>query len=332
MSKPKLPSRSSEIWEGGFVLEQPRDVQGIHAAGGLVVAGGAELYLLKPADETWKMRPLLEGMGAVYAVAAEPRGARRYAVVSEQMLTLFFKNKQGDQILRLTPKGPGARVSQLAWGGVKGPCALWLLHDDGSLLRMKPDLSDLEELDIEEMAAIAADDSGVVALMARSSDNPRVYVTRDGSAMSFRHVTEELPDDASIEIAVADTAVALVIDQKRVLLSRSVEDPFQPVEALASPEGRGWKTGPVVFQGATSDAALLCARWEDDMVRVMRVDPSGAAMSIIEMGGSEELDPPEVASLTWDASRQTLWGASPNVGIFKSMAPSVKGKKKPVLS
>lgn len=332
MSKPKLPSRSSEIWEGGFVLEQPRDVKGIHAAGGMVIAGGADLYLLRPGDEHWKMRPPLDDMGAVYAVAAEPRGARRYVVVSDQMLTLFFKNKQGDQILRLRPQGPAGTVTHLAWGGVKGPCALYVLHDDGSLLRLKPDLSDVENLDIEEMSALACDDSGVVAMMGRNDGEGRVFVTRDGVAMTVRPINEEIDEGATVDLAVADTAVALVIDQKRVLVSRGVDDPFRHVEAFDAPEGKGWKTGPIVFQGASSDSALLCARWESDLVRVVRVDASGAAISIIEMGGSEELDPPEVTSLSWDASRQTLWGASPNVGIFKSMAPTEKGKKKPSLS
>jgi len=332
MSRPKLPSRASDIWEGGFLSEQPHDVKDIQARGGMVIAGGTNLFLLKPADETWKSRPPPEDIGPVHAVAAEPRGARRYAVASEKMLALFIKRKEGDQILRLTPKEPGGRVTHLVWGGAKGPCALYALHDDYKLLRMRPDLSDIDELDVEEMAAIASDDNGVVAMVARAGGNPRVYVTADGAAMRFRHVTEEIEEDQSLDIAVADTAVALVVDQKRVLLSRGMDDPFVPVEALSSPDGKGWITGPVVFQGASSDAALLCARWEDDLVRVMRVDPTGAAMSIIEMGGTEQLDPPEVAALSWDATRQTLWGASPHVGIFKSVAPTAKGKKKLALS
>jgi hypothetical protein len=332
MSKPQLPSRASDTWDGGFIFDQGRDVKAIEARGGMVVAAGADLYLLKPGDENWKVRPPPEDIGPMHAVAGEPRGARRFAVASETMFALFFKSKQGDQILRLRPQSHGALVTHLAWGGVKGPCALYVRHDDSSLLRMKPDLSELEELDIEEIEAIASDDSGVVAMVALHGDHPRVYVMRDGVEMKHRPINDEIEEGASVEIAVADTAVALVVDRQRVLVSRGPEAPFERVAALTPPDGRGWTTGPVVFQGASSDAALLCARWESDVLRIIRVDASGAAMSTAEIGGNETTDAPEIDSLSWDAARQTLWGASPSVGIFKSVAPGAKGKKKPLLS
>jgi hypothetical protein len=332
MSKLQLPSRAGDTWDGGFIFDQVRDVKAVEARGGLVVAGGADLYLLKPADESWKVRPPPEDIGPVHAVAAEPRGARRYAVASEKMFALFMKTKQGDQILRLKPQVPGGLVTHLAWGGVKGPCALWVRHDDGMILRMKPDLSDLEDLAIEEIAALASDDTGVVALAAVMGEYARVYVTRDGVEMAHRPLPDDIGPDTSLEIAVADTAVAVVVDQERVLLSRGLEDPFLPVEAVAIPDGKGWRMGPIAFQGAASDAALFCARWESDVVRIVRVDPSGAAMSIAEMGGSETTDAPEIDALSWDASRHTLWGAGSSLGILRSVAPSAKGKKKPVLS
>ena len=332
MAKPQLPSRASDTWEGGFISDTWADVKAIEARRGLVVAGGADQYVLKPGDENWKVRPPPEDIGPMHAVAVEPRGARRYAVASDAMFALFLRNKQGDQILRLKPQTPGARVTHLAWGGVKGPCALYALHDDATLMRMSPDLSDLDELDVEEMTAIAADEGGVVAMVALHGDQPRVYVTQDGSAMRVRAITEEIEAGASLELAVADAAVALVVDGARVFLSRGFADPFQRIDALASPADRGWKTGPVAFQGSSSDAALLCARCENDVTRIIRVDASGAAMSIVEMGATDALDPPEIASLSWDVSRQTLWGASPHAGIFKSVAPGAKGKKKPFLS
>lgn len=332
MSKPKLPSRAGDIWEGGFIFDAPREVQAIEARGGLVVAGGADHYLLRPGDETWKVRPPPEDIGPIYAVAAEPRGARRYAVASQKMFAMFMKTPEGDQILRIKPEGFHQSVRHLAWGGDKGPCALYVLHNDATLRRMRPDLSDFEELDIDQMSALASDDNGVVAMVTLPGDETRVYVTRDGVQLMFRQITETIDETASFDLAVADTAVALVVDEQRVLLSRGKDDPFVPVEALASPEGKGWKTGPIVFQGSSSDSALLCARWENDLVRIIRVDASGAATSIVEMEGTPELDPPEVVGLSWDASRQTLWGASPYVGIFKSVAPGPKGKKKALLS
>jgi len=333
MPKPELPSSAAEAWEGGYVFDEPRDVKSVEARGGMVIAGGKELYMLRPGEEGWKTRPPPEDIGAVHVVGVEPRGLRRYAVASEKMFAVFFKGKGGDTILRMKPKEPGLRATHLAWGGVKGACVLWVLNDDGGLLRMKPDLSDLEELDLDPMAAIASDESGVVAMVSLLGEEQRVFVTRDGMDMDYRAIGHELSPDASVQIAVADTSVALVVDKEYVLLSRGVDDPFRRVAALDADVGaRGWLTGPVAFQGTSSDAALLCARWEGEVVRIVRVDPSGTTISIVEMGSAEGKDAPELGSLSWDASRQTLWGTSPDLGVFRSVPPGAKGKKRVSLS
>jgi hypothetical protein len=59
-------------------------------------------------------------------------------------------------------------------------------------------------------------------------------------------------------------------------------------------------------------------------------------MSILEVAGTEIRDAPEILSLTWDSSRQMLWGAASEAGIFR-LVPAVtpaeaRGKKKVVLS
>jgi hypothetical protein len=333
MPKPELPSSLAEAWEGGYVFDEPRAASSVEARGGMVVAGGKDLYMLRPGDEGWKTRPTPEDIGAVDVVAAEPRGARRYAVSSRAKLAIFFKGKTGDTILRLTPRHAGVTATHLAWGGVKGACALWALNDDGSLMRMKPDLSDFEEMDMAPTVAIASDDSGVVALASVAGHEQRVYVTKDGVDLDYRAIDYPISPNASVQLAVADMAVALAVDQEYVLVSRAADEPFVRIAALDADVGaRGWLTGPVAFQGASSDAAILCARWEGDVVRLVRVDPSGAAMSIVEMGGEDGTDAPQICSLSWDASRQTLWGTSPDLGIFRSVPPGAKGKKKVSLS
>lgn len=332
MAKPPLPTRPGDTWDGGFLFEKVQPVQSIEARGGMVVAGGDDFYMLKPADESWRSRPPPEDIGPMFLVAAEPRGDRRYAVVSEAMLAVFFKGKEGDQILRLKPTDPRWGVTHLAWGGKEGACSLYVLRQDATLMRMRPDLSDIDTLEVDEMSALASDDDGTVAMVAIDEEESRVYVTRDGLEMSYRPVNHPIPLDTRVDIAVAGDTVALVVDEQYVLLSRGLEAPFERVAALDSPEGSGWKTGPIAFQGTAADAALLCGRWENDLVRIMRVDASGAATSILEMGGTETLDPPEIAALSWDATRQTLWGASPYTGIFRCVAPTAKGKNKVLLS
>ena len=334
MSKPKLPSRPSEVWDCGFVSDEPRPVRWIEARNGAVLAGGDDLYLLKPGDEHWLMRPPPENIGPLDIVAIEPRGERRHALISGRTLGILFKGAQGEQVLAVRPQeeGPMWWITDIAWGGEKGACSLYVLRTDETLLRMRPDLSDLEELEVDAMSALASDDNGTVAMVSLDGAESRVYTTKDGVELSVRELTLDIDLDARVEIAVAGEAVALLIESKYVLLSRGPTDPFQRVEVLDSPEGSRWKTGPITFQGSSSDAALFCARWESDLVRIMRVDASGAATTIAELGGTEALDPPEVVSLTWDTARQTLWGASPYTGIIRCVAPEAKGKKKPVLS
>lgn len=332
MSTPKLPSHAADVWEGGFLSTEPREVRAIDARGGLVVAGGADLYLLRPGQESWRMRPPPEDIGPMHAVAAEPRGPRRYAVAAEKMLAIFFKAQGSDQILRLKPQGASVKAVSLAWGSRRGPCSLWVANDDGELLRMKPDLSELEPLDVPGIAALASDEAGSVGLVSLLSDPQLVYVTHDGATLAYRVLAPEIDPEASVQIAVAEDAVALLVDEEYVLLSRAPKDPFVRVEALDFPKDKGWTLGPIAFQGATSDAALFCGRWEGGVSRIIRVDPAGNATSILEMGSTEDLGAPEIASLSWDASRQTLWGASPVAGIFHQVAPGPKGRKKISLS
>ena len=307
-------------------------VQSIEARGGMVVAGGAALYFLEPGHERWVMHPPPEETGPVHVVAVEPRGARRYAVASAEMLAVISRRatKDGDaQVLGVKPR---TVVRQLAWGGAKGPSTLYFLLDDGSLMRMKSDLSSGSRLNVEAMAALASDDRGVIATAALHGDRPRVYVTRGDAELAYRSIDHEIDPDASVQVAVADAAVALVVDGKYVLVSRGLLAPFERVEVLGSPEGSGRTTGPIAFEGASSDAALLCARWEKGSAGVVRVDASGASMRIFEIMTTGPEDAPEIAALSWDASRRAMWGASPDAGIFAAVPPDKRGKKKIALS
>jgi hypothetical protein len=332
MSKPQLPRRTADAWELSVPFEERREVRAIESRGGLVVAGGADLYQLRPGEHLWKHRPPPEDIGPVHVVAVEPRGLRRYAVASEKMFALFFKAEGEDQLLRITPAEGGPRVTQLAWGGVEGPCSLYVLQDDRSLLRMRPDLSGLDVVDLEEVYAIASDESGVIAMPMLLNDPQIVYLTRDGTHLEHRTITPELDLDAGVQVAVAGEAVALLIDGERVLLSRGPDDPFVRVEAADFPSGLGWHLGAVAFQGSTSDAPLLCARWESEEARIIRVEPGGAAATIVQISGTETEDAPDITSLSWDTTRQTLWAASPDLGIFACLPPGAKGAKKVSLS
>ena len=314
--------RAFDEWEGGFI--GVTDVQSVEARGGTVVAGGEMLYLLKAGHQGWWKIPPPEEVGPVRLVAVEPRGVRRHAVASDEMLAIVCGTHDDAPVVGVHPRMP---LRQLAWGGTKGECALYFMLDDGSLARMTPDLKTPRRLNVEAIAALASDDSGVLAMAALDGETPCVYVTRDGAEMKFRSIDHPIDRDASVQIAVADAAVALVVDGRYVLLSRGHLDSFKRVEVLDSPEGSGWTTGPVAFQGASSDAALFCARSEGTWSKVLRVDPSGASMSAFGISTADGDPAPPILSLSWDASRRTLWGVVVEGGIFLSRPPGAKGKK-----
>ncbi|MFO0762382.1 MAG: hypothetical protein U0359_38435 [Byssovorax sp.] len=154
-----------------------------------------------------------------------------------------------------------------------------------------------------------------------------MYVTRDGREIAYRAIEPEISPGASVEIAVAGMAAALVVDRRYVLLSRGREEPFARVQALEVLEDRRFTLGPIAFQGASSDAALLCAQRERAASRVVRVDASGAAMTLFEIYGIDGSAPPEIGALSWDATRQTLWGVASGAGMFMCTAPgATRGK------
>ncbi len=190
---------------------------------------------------------------------------------------------------------------------------------------MKPDLSGAHMLPVGPMDALASDDGGGIAFASVVPGAQRVFVTRDGREMAYRPIEPEIGPDASVEIAVAGTAAALVVDGRYVLLSRGREEPFARVQAVELLEDRHFNLGPVAFEGASSDAALFCAQRERSATRVVRVDASGAAMTVFEIYALDGSAPPEICALSWDATRQTLWGVASDGGMFKCTAPGAKG-------
>jgi hypothetical protein len=198
---------------------------------------------------------------------------------------------------------------------------------------MASDESGVEVLEIEPLHAIASDEHGGVAMVSLSGRRPRVLLASNDLHWKARVIEADLGPSASVQLAVAGTAVAIAVDETYVLLSRSPDEPFVRVPALDLGDvDHGWRVGPVAFQGDSSDAALLCARSEDDLSRIVRVDAEGAAMSIVELAGTESRDAPDIVSLSWDASRQLLWGATSDAGILRLSPPEAKGRKRVVLS
>lgn len=334
MFKPWLPQHTVDAWELGFALDDGLQVASIEARGGKVIAGGALVHVLGPGDMLWKGHaPPPYAVGPVRHVAVEPRGARRYAIASADTVTMFVEGEGVDEVQGISSTKVGSPVTHLTWGGPDGSSVPIFLRADHVLYRMKRDLSGVAAMRVERLRAIASDDQGVTAMVSLSTDPLRVFVVSNEPRWTTRVVPAQVSPDADVQIAVADTAVALVVDEEYVLLSRAPDERFVRVPALdLGGSELGWRVGPIAFQGSTRDAALLCARAEDDLARIIRIDAAGEAMSILEAAGTEIRDAPDIVSMSWDASRQTLWGATSDAGIFRLTPPEAKGKMGVVLS
>jgi len=314
--KPRLPSHAADIWKGGFVLDGVRDVYSVDVRDGLLIAGGAELFQVRPGAEGIQKRPLPSelGEGPVSVTAVERRPGRRYAAATYGAIVIFA----GDQLLRLGGRVP--HTTHLAWGSMGEASTLYILRADEVALQMKPDLSDMGEIPLEGVAALASDDAGTVALIvAATEDVARAYVTKDGEQFLYRGLPEDIDIDGHVHLAVAGMAVAFATEGGGVWLSRGQADPF--VRCIELGDG-----GPLAFEGGSEQAALFGAVHEAAMTSIVRIEPGGAAMRIAELA-SEELAPPQLSALAWDASRRRLWAASPDAGLLSSSAPASKGGK-----
>jgi hypothetical protein len=324
MLHPRLPTRTADAWDCSFVLEQARYVRGVNGRGGLVVAGGELLYMIRPGAERMMSREPPLDIGTVRIAAAEARPPWRYAVASDELVAIFYKTKTEDAIVRLRPAEHGGTATHLAWAREGNGSALYIRWDDGAIVRTKADMSGVDVLDVDPIDAIASDSSGALAMVCFVEDGCRVYLTRDGNKFEYNEL--ELPGDtdSDVHLAVADQAVAISIGQGGAYVSRSAGAPFVRCEQLGA-------AGAIEFEGASSDAALFGAVQTGTVTAILRVDKDGGAMRIAEFE-SEGGPVPEITALSWDASRHRLWGASPEMGLVTCTAPSAKGAKKALRS
>jgi hypothetical protein len=213
----------------------------------------------------------------------------------------------------------------MAWARFGKQSVLYVRWKDGGVGRVRLDLGTIEFLPVEPMDAIASDRDGVLAMVAarRSAADAHALWTRDGIRLEERPLAAAFGEDdpeARVHLAVADAAIAYAAEGKGTHLSRGIDEDFVVCEALAH-------GGPLAFQGTSAGAALFGVSWNKIVCAIDRVDDKGAVQRIVEMG-AEGADAPRIAALQWDDSRDTLWSASPDVGLAMSKDPKGKGSKK----
>ena len=326
MPLPPLPSRAADSWEMGAAFEKTGAIWSVSAHAGRVLVGGDELHRLRAGDQRWQRRELPPGVATVLHVAQEPWAPWRQAVASDEGVAIFV-GKEGDgRIAQVKPTEEDAYVTNLVWGRAGNRSALFVLWENGEMVRLYPEQGEQDVLDLPPMAALAGDGNGSVAMLAW--EELSVFVSDGGERAQFRRIEfpkdwyDALPDqiEEPFHLAVAGKAVALSVGWEGAFVSRDIETlPFDKCEPLSL-------AGALVFEGSSSDAALFGAVSTDAFASIVRVDASGNAMRLgdlyPERGPAVPFD-----ELAWDATRRRVFCVHRQAGLVVATAPDAKGGK-----
>jgi len=166
MALPPLPANKADTWEIGAAFENEGSIMSVSAGAGRVLVGGSELLRMRAGDQGWQKREVPARIGTVWKVAQEPRAPWRQAVASESGVAIFL-GKEGDgRIAHIRPVAEDVYVTNLAWGRAGQKSVLFVLWDNGEVVRLVPEEGKQETLALPPMAALAADGAGSVAMLA----------------------------------------------------------------------------------------------------------------------------------------------------------------------
>jgi len=314
MKAPKLPSSLSDVWPGGFAVPNPCWIRSVAAAGGTVLAGGEQIYLLRPGATRFASRPLPTGVGDAVAVGVDPRCRGRMAVACAYGLVLF----EGKNLAVARTLDRASEFAEVAWGPATGKRGsdLYILNTVGTVLRLSPGAPGFEQLDLPPVRAMTCDEKGQLTYACFDEDDWSLDVhVHTESGLEITHVLEAPAAMSYVYLARAGEALAVGFEDGGVWLTRRVTEPrLSCVESLSG--------GPVAFQGPDAAGALFGLKIEEKVRGLIRVDANGAAARIgeLEMPETEKLRR-GVEQLAWDATRKTLWAAVGRAGVLASTAP-----------
>jgi hypothetical protein len=319
MARPSLPTHPRNTWSPLFWKTPSTYLQTLSCRSGRVVAGGEDIYLLRPGQQSLHVIPYGREMGEIYAVAVEPRPPWRIAIAHE--LGGVRVVTDGDVHAEIRRNAPDGDIvaTHLAWGA--NPNALYVRWDDGEFVRCRGD--DLQTYEgfnqSDPIDALAADDRGVVALVAAvQSLNPYAGTFREGEAFELRELLMDVnASPFSVQVAVAGDSIAVTLDSLGAYVSRS---PREPLARCASLEN----ACAVAFEDASTGAPLYAAVSLSSTRSLVRVEASGATVRVVDIEAEGSQEPADVSALAWDASRRTLWAASKAVGLVACTAPGAK--------
>lgn len=319
-----MKTTAAQGWQGSFLGDTPPRMRHVSAAGGLVVAGGDGLAMLRPGAVHHGHRLLPKDAGVAAVVAAEPWTPRRYAVALRGGVTVFSGGQPDEELLRLTFTRPDLEPTHLAWAREAGESRLYLRGRDGSLLRVRPDAEAFDEIDTSPMSAIASDAAGVLATLDVIQGD--VCVMRADGTLEERPLPVSLEpdedDEPRVHLAISGGAVAYSVEGLGVGVSWGEGQGFEHCDGLMG--------GPIAFQG---DDAIVCAYSVETTIRVSRTTRQGETTCLAEIETAWSPDATlTLDAIAWDASRRALWGASPQLGLLVLRELQNGAKSKGLLS
>jgi hypothetical protein len=288
-----------------------------------VIAGGDELLVMRPAAENILTRKMPPAIGSAVVVIAEPWAPRRFAVATRGRISVFEGREPEVPTVQLDLAKPEYDATHLAWLRENGESVLYFRRRDGEVGRLWVDRGVEDVIDCPPMAAIASDESGALALLTLVPGEENVWVSQEGGFEVRPLTTVPVGDDLHVHLAVRGAAVAYSLDDCwGTYVSWDREQDFDRCEAL-------WG-GPIAFQGDDALFGAYCVETNASIFRETR-DGTTARIADIEAEGVGPWQERSllITALAWDASRRTLWGASPQAGLIRSREPA-KGERVPL--
>ena len=300
----------------------------VSAAGGLVIAAGASLHMLRPGSQRVRSRALPPDL-EVLAIAAEPWSPYRLAIASATSVGIYTGHQPHQPVREMQYTDPELAATHLAWSRSDGATVLYLRQRTGEVARINVDAASADTFTgWPPIAAVAGDAGGAVAMMNLVPVEPATvgdaWILPAGATESTRRWVDCEPSDdeppCTVHLAVHGGAVAYSID------------PIDPLDYGGHAE-TSWEDGdedgdssfemaPGVFMGPiafASEREIFAAYNVEGQVNVLRHVRNGSFTRIARFGLDDawEGTPATVTGLAWDEERRALWAASPELGLIK---------------
>ncbi len=324
-----IETPSDDFWTVSPALDPPVPVRLVNAAGGLVVAAGASLHMLRPGSRRLRSRELPPDREVV-AVAAEPWSPFRLAIATPASVGVYTGHRPYEPVLDVTIARPDLAATHVAWSRRGDKTFLYVRQQSGEVLMVDLHDQSIGTLTTPKVAAIAGDANGVFTMIDLDPEEPanvgdawilpvgaKEWTTRWVDYCGFE------PDKLRLFIAVHGRAFAYSTQPIDIEYCGSAEVSWEEEDESGD---NSFKDPPGVFQGPIAfqnERVIFGAYNVEGRVDVLRWERGGSFTRIARFGLDDEWRGTEatVTAIAWDDERRTLWAASPELGLLALTEP-----------